>query len=105
VVLRYVRLIFLSLLSLVFVVFAVVNRGAVGIDFYPFPYSAEMPKFLLAILCFALGAVVAWMVMCIRMAKFRQQFSAEHKRVMALENELQGMQAMTPNRTPVALDK
>jgi lipopolysaccharide assembly protein A len=90
---RYVKIVLLSLITLVFVAFAVSNRDAVNLSFFPLPYSAEMPKFLLAILCFTLGAVVAALLLSLKLAKIQHRYNAEHKRAMALENEIKGLQA------------
>lgn len=100
--LQTLRLFFLSLVALAFIVFAVANRDKLDISLYPLTYSVTIPKFLFALLCFSCGAIVAWMVMCVRMAKLRHLFSAEHKRVKALENELQGMQAQPHARLTAA---
>ena len=90
---RYIKIVLLSLITLVFVAFAVANRDTVNISFFPLPYVADMPKFLLAIFCFALGVVVAGLVLSLKLAKLRHRCNVEHKRAVALENEIKGLQA------------
>lgn len=92
------RYAFLGLIAVLFITFAIVNRQAVTLSFFPLPYDVSMPQFLFAILCFALGVVVAGMISSVKMAKLRHRFSHEHKRAVALENELQGIKLQDPGK-------
>ena len=89
---RSLTLIFTTVIALFFIAFAAVNRDSVTLSFFPLPYSADMPKFLLAILCFAIGAMIAGLIASLKALKIRHLYAQEHKRVMALENEIEGMQ-------------
>jgi putative membrane protein len=51
------RLLFTLPLLAIVVVFAVANRGAVPVDFWPFPWSMELPLFAVAFGAFFLGAI------------------------------------------------
>ena len=42
-------------LTLLLVLFAIVNREFIAISLFPLPYAIELPKFLLAIICFGAG--------------------------------------------------
>jgi len=90
---RKIKFFLLVVFGLAFVVFAVANRAAVEISLFPLPYSATMPLFLLVMACFALGIVFAWLLLGARSYKSRRLYNAEHKRVMALQNEIEGVKA------------
>lgn len=98
---RYVKLTLISLITVLFVAFSVANREMLDISFFPLPYSASMPKFILAILCFSIGIIVAGLIMNLKLAKTKRRFSKEHKRVMALENELKGVRSEQQSMLPV----
>lgn len=51
------RLLFTVPLLAIIVVFAVANRGAVPVDFWPFPWSMELPLFAVAFGAFFIGAI------------------------------------------------
>jgi len=92
---RYLKYSFLLLTSLFFVVFAVSNREPVSLSFFPLPYIVSLPLFLFAMLCVAVGVVIASVALGLRTAKARGLYKVEHRRVMALENELEGIRAET----------
>lgn len=91
--LRRIRLLLFILFGVIFVVFAVANRQSVELSLFPLPYSAQMPVFLLSMVCFMCGVVIAGIILSGRSAKSRRLFAAEHKRVLALQNELEGVKA------------
>ena len=90
---RYIKSFFLVLLSAAFLVFAIANRQTVHLSLFPLPYSADMPEFLFAILCFSLGVVVGGFAVHLKLAKSTRLFKSEHKRVMALQNEVSALHA------------
>jgi putative membrane protein len=90
---RYVKYSFFLIFTVAFVLFAVANRAPVELSFFPLPYMVAMPLFLFTMLCIASGVVLAGIALGLRTSKARGQYKAEHKRVMALENELEGMRA------------
>lgn len=90
---NFIKLLFITAFTFAFVMFAVANRGIVAISLFPLPYDAEMPVFLLAVLCVALGAVIGGLVMSCHLSKRYLQLRREHKRAEALENELAAMRA------------
>lgn len=71
--------------------FSITNREMVAVGLFPLPYSAEMPLFLLALLCFAFGSIVAGILMSYRIHRVKSMFRAEQKHVAALKNELSGI--------------
>jgi putative membrane protein len=88
---KIIKSLLLILLTAVFVTFAVANREFISLSLFPLPYTVEMPKFLLAIVCVALGAIIGWMVLGVRMSKNYFQMKSEHKRVVALQNEVSAL--------------
>ena len=90
---RYIRFFLLILITIVFVAFSVANREMVEINLFPIPYSANMPKFILAILCFSLGVIVAGLIMSLKLARARHRLNKEHKRAVTLETELKGLRS------------
>jgi lipopolysaccharide assembly protein A len=91
--LRFLKVFLLSLITIALVAFAIANRDIVTVSLFPLPYTLELPKFLLALICLSLGVVLAGLVMSLKMVKVRHRYASERKKVMALENEVKGMQA------------
>lgn len=89
----YRKLKFLTALviTLLFVLFAAVNREFIAISLFPLPYEIETPKFLLAIICFAAGLLVGGIVMSFKVGRIKRLAKKEHKQVMALQNEVQSL--------------
>ncbi len=83
-----------------FVAFSISNRSAVAISFFPLPYEAELPLFLLALVCFILGVAVAGLFMGMRLSKLHGLFRREKKRAQALKNELDGLNALPAQTLP-----
>lgn len=90
---RKLRFILLSLLAIAFICFAVLNRQFVHISLFPLPYSADMPEFLFAMICFALGVLVGGGFSGGKLSRTRRLLKQEHKQVMALQNEIGGLKS------------
>ena len=71
-----------------FLVFAANNHDAIDVGLFPLPYTVTVPKFLFAIACFALGVVFGGFSMNLKLGKSRRLYKSEHRRVMALQNEI-----------------
>ena len=95
-----IKALFLFLIALFFIVFAVANRQLVTLSFFPLPYAVEMPIFLFSMVCFTLGIMMAGLLFSARSIKSRRLYRSEHKRVMALENELAGVKAENESLPP-----
>lgn len=93
----------LSVLTIFFVVFAVANRDVVELSFFPVPYAVEMPKFLFALLCFALGLLIGSAVLGLRFAGQKHQLRRELRRAKAMENELKALRMEDSDRSPARL--
>jgi uncharacterized integral membrane protein len=79
------------LLTLLLVLFAVVNREFIDISLFPFPYDISLPKFLIAIICFGAGLIVGGLLMSARLGHAMHDSRKQHKRVDALENEVKSL--------------
>ena len=90
---KIVRFLLFALLVIIGVTFAVSNRMLVDLTFFPFPYSLSVPMYIIAITLFAVGALVAWVV--IRFATFKERLLHKRtvKRMQALENEISALRS------------
>lgn len=70
------------------IVFAAINRGAISVDFWPFPYAITLPLFsvVLASLLvgFCLGGLVAW----VSAGRYRRQSRALARQLSTAERDL-----------------
>ena len=78
--LRAIKLLLIAVFSVVFLDFAIVNRETVHLSLFPLPYAADLPQFLLILLCFALGALVGGFAVNMKLLKSSRQYRAEHNR-------------------------
>jgi len=92
----------ITVITVLFLMFAVSNHATIRLSLFPLPYSAEMPEFLFAIFCFALGLMVGWMAISLKLSKSQRMLKSEHKRVMALENEV-NLQSVIPAQAGIHL--
>ncbi len=86
-------------IALYAIVFAVFNRTDLSLDFWPFPYEADMPFWQVIlgtfVVAFLLGAFVAWVSGSDKRSRARayrwklddasRQLSAANKKIAALE--------------------
>lgn len=99
---RMLRAIAVAVVTIFFLIFAVDNHDPVSIGLFPLPYTFEIPKFLFALVCFAMGVVVGGFTISLKLTKTRRLFKHEHKRVVALQNELKGVKEQQPRSLTVA---
>jgi uncharacterized integral membrane protein len=82
---RLVYWLITALLALILVMFAVSNRGAVVVTFWPLPATLEAPLYLVLLLAllagFLLGEFVAW----INAGRTRRALRERNRRIEALE--------------------
>lgn len=90
---RFIKTLFLLLIVAVFAGFAVVNREAVTLRLFPLPYALDAPLFLVALACFALGALTATILLLTGSLKRHRQLQSARQLIMALENEIGGLKA------------
>ena len=86
--LRFFRFFFALLIAILFIGFAIANRGAVSLNLFPLPYDVRLPQFLLALICFAFGALVGRLLLGLSPLRVQRLLKLERQRVEALEHEL-----------------
>ena len=92
-IIRVARILLFSLWVLLGVTFAVSNRQAVSLTFFPLPYEINVPLFLVAIFLFAAGALTAWVLVRFSMVRERMAHRKALKRMQALESEISQLRA------------
>ena len=84
---RTVKFILYLLISLVFIIFCVVNRNVVSLSLYPAPYSFEVPVFVLVLVSIAMGVLITEFSMNLRFVKTKLLHRKTEARMRAVENE------------------
>lgn len=87
---RKVKLLLVVCITLLLLNFAAVNRDFIDISLFPLGYTLEVPKFLLAIVCFGAGVIAGGLVMSLKLNRALRIAKKEHKLVRALQNEMDG---------------
>jgi uncharacterized integral membrane protein len=82
-------------LTALLLLFAMVNYQFVAISLFPLPYEIQLPKFLLAIICFGAGLIVGGLLMSVKLTQAKRIYKREHQRADALENEVRSMHSST----------
>lgn len=98
---RTLKFILIAFIAVVFVTFSVVNREFVDISLFPLPYSATMPKFILAMLCFVFGFLFSWVALSLKITKSNHALKTEHNKVVALQNEVSALNEQRREHVPV----
>ena len=83
---RALNVTLVTALSLTFLVFAVANREMLHLSLFPLPYIIDMPAFLFALICFAFGLIIGWLVVGMKLARSQRMLKKEHKRAMKLQS-------------------
>jgi uncharacterized integral membrane protein len=76
------------LVCAVVITLCVVNRDAMTLSFFPLPYEITLPKFLFALLLFALGLLFGITRNSLKLLGARRKATREHRRTAALEEEI-----------------
>jgi uncharacterized integral membrane protein len=86
--LRFFKLLLAFLIAVIFIGFAVANRAVITLTLFPLPYDVKLPQFLLALLCFALGAAAGRLLLGLSPFRALRLLKLERQRNEALEHEL-----------------
>lgn len=73
--------------------FSVENHTKVELTLFPLPYTVTLPLFLFAIFLLILGMLFGWILSRIEIIKIIKHTKAAHKRILALENELNAVRS------------
>jgi len=98
---RTLKLLLVTVVTVGFLGFSIVNRQTVHISLFPLPYSADLPQFLFAMLCFTCGVTVGWVTLSLKLSHLKRLFKAEHRRAIALQNELDTTQTIMGRPHPL----
>jgi uncharacterized integral membrane protein len=86
------RAVFL-VIAISLILFAVSNRETVSIGFWPLPFLADLPLYLLCFLSLLIGALIGVAAAWIAGHRNRRELSARRRRIAALERELMATQS------------
>ena len=86
------RAVFL-VIAISLILFAVSNRETVSVGFWPLPFLADLPLYLLCFLSLLLGALIGVAAAWIAGHRNRRELSARRRRIEALERELMATQS------------
>jgi putative membrane protein len=87
-------------LTVAFVVFAISNRQAVEVTFWPLPIAIESRLFLVVLLAMFAGFLIGELVAWIGGRRWRREARDKARRIDSLERELAATQALL--RSPAA---
>ena len=81
------------LIAVVLILFAVSNRETVAVGFWPLPFLADVPLYLLCFLSLAIGALIGVAIAWMAGHRTRRELRARRRRIDALERELMATQS------------
>ena len=82
------RAVFL-VIAIILILFAVSNRETVSVGFWPLPFLADVPLYLLCFLSLLIGSAVTWTAG----HRNRRELRGRRRRIKALERELTATQS------------
>jgi uncharacterized integral membrane protein len=80
-------------IAILLIVFAVSNRETVSVGFWPLPFLADVPLYLLCFLSLLIGALIGSAVTWTAGHRNRRELRARRRRIEALERELTATQS------------
>ena len=86
------RAVFL-VIAITLILFAVSNRETVSVEFWPLPFLADVPLYLLCFLSLLVGTLIGVAAAWIAGHRNRRELSARRRRIEALERELTATQS------------
>ena len=86
------RAVFL-VIAIFLILFAVSNRETVSVGFWPLPFLADVPLYLLCFLSLLVGALIGVAAAWVAGHRNRRELRARRRRIDALERELMATQS------------
>ena len=80
-------------IAVVLILFAVSNRETVAVGFWPLPFLADVPLYLLCFLSLAIGTLIGVAIAWMAGHRTRRELRARRRRIDALERELMATQS------------
>lgn len=88
---------FVALIAIALALFAVSNREAVSLGFWPLPFLIDLPLYLLVLAAVVVGFVVGQLSAWISARRWRRELRQRRRRIASLERELATTQARLPS--------
>jgi uncharacterized integral membrane protein len=86
-------------IAVVLILFAVSNRETVSVEFWPLPFLADVPLYLLCFLSLLIGTLIGVATAWIAGHRNRRELGARRRRIEALERELMATQSQFEDRS------
>jgi uncharacterized integral membrane protein len=80
-------------IAVVLILFAVSNRETVAVGFWPLPFLADVPLYLLCFLSLAIGALIGVAIAWMAGYRTRRELRTRRRRIDALERSLMATQS------------
>jgi len=80
-------------IAIFLILFAVSNRETVSVGFWPLPFLADVPLYLLCFLSLAIGALIGVAIAWTAGHRTRRELRTRARRIDALERELKATQS------------
>ena len=101
---RFLFWVIVAVAAIALVLFAVSNRGDASLSFWPLPFIAEVPLYLLIVVTFVFGFIAGRLFGFVAARGRRGELRRRARRIEDLERELAATQGVTqtpPARLPV----
>ena len=92
----------LLVIAIFLTLFAVSNRETVSVGFWPLPFLADVPLYLLCFLSLLIGALIGSAVIWTAGHRNRRELRARRRRIEALERELIATQSQLEDHSAPA---
>ena len=92
------RAVFL-VIAIILILFAVSNRETVSVGFWPLPFLADVPLYLLCFFSLLIGALIGLAAGWRAGHRSRRELGARRRRIDALERELTATQSQLDNHS------
>lgn len=102
---KLLKFFFLFIIAIIFIIFCVVNRKLITLDLFPFPYSINVPVFVLFLLSIAVGAIVTGLTLNVQIFRMRHLVKNTRQRMQAVENENKALRSERELTLPALTDK
>ncbi|MBO37940.1 MAG: hypothetical protein CMM75_02020 [Rhodospirillaceae bacterium] len=100
---RFVIQLALATIIGVAAIFAIANRTETNVDFYPFPFTAEIPLYVIILGAISIGLIIG--VALSSISRFRLRLEAEKHRKRAEALEMVSKEKVGSNTTPHAIKR
>lgn len=96
----FIKTLILIVLAAFLITFCAANHNIISISLFPFPYYADIPIFLFALICMAIGVIIASLTLNMKLLRTRLMLRKIQTRMMAVENENKSLRSEHNNSVP-----